>query len=119
MAKKGKNKTGDSQTRRGAPDHFRGFKRQFLESRTIIYQQALDSKGNKTSEFHDKVTRDFILKYGDTKPFEAEPGEDPPIPSGDAIIQEYLDENEAAAAAKTFSKLRTVSYDNIHIMVLS
>jgi hypothetical protein len=109
MAKKGKNNKGGPEAKRGAPDHFRGFKRQFLESRAIIYQQALDSKGNKTSEFYDKVTRDFILKYGDTKPFEAEPEEDPPIPLDNAVVEDFEDQDLAAATTKRFSKLRTVS----------
>jgi hypothetical protein len=105
MTKKGRKKNGAPKAKRGAPDHFRGFKHQFLESQAIVYQQALDNK--KTSEFYDKVTRDFIMKYGDTEPFEVEPVEEPPTPS--AAMPEYLDEGAAATAAQSFSKLCTVS----------
>lgn len=113
MTKKGKKKHGAPGAKRGAPDHFRGFKRQFLESQANMYQQALDSK--KTSEFYDKITRDFIIKYGDTEPFEVESAEEPPTPSDNAPMPEYLDEGAAAAAAQKFSKLRTVSNSTLYI----
>ena len=83
-----------------------------MESQAIIYQQALDSK--KTSEFYDKITCDFIIKYGNTETFEAEPEEEPPTPSDDVILSEYLDE-DIAAAAKSFSKLCTVSDMTMYI----
>jgi hypothetical protein len=113
MTKKGKKKHGAPGAKRGAPDHFRGFKCQFLESQANMYQQALDSK--KTSEFYDKITRDFIIKYGDTEPFEVESAEEPPTPSDNAPMPEYLDEGAAAAAAQKFSKLCTVSNSTSYI----
>ena len=106
MGKKSK-KVGGPGVKRGAPDHFIGHKRTFLDSYAMLYQQALDT--NKTTEFYNKVTRDFIARYRDTEPFALEPEEEPAPPAGDAPVREYLDENEAAEAAKRFNKLRTVS----------
>jgi hypothetical protein len=110
MAKKGKKKQGAPQAKRGAPDHFKGFKRQFLDSFAILYQQALDSNKpkEKTKEFYDKITRDFVAKYGDHEPFALEPAEDPPDPAGDEPTV-YTDEDEALIASERWSRLRTVS----------
>jgi len=90
-----------------APDHFKGYKKQFLDSQAILYQQALNN--NNTTEFYNKVTQDFVVKYGDSEPFALEPEEDPSAPCADTPVQEALDEEEAADAAKRWSKLRTVS----------
>ena len=107
MAKRSKKKQAGPGVKRGAPNHFQGFKRQFLDSHTVFYQQALDS--NKVSEFYNKITRDFIAKYGDAEPFAREPEEDPPSPSDNVPATEHLDEVEALEASKRFTKLRTVS----------
>jgi hypothetical protein len=51
-------------TKIGAPDHFSGFKLAFLVSKAASYQQCMDSK--TVPEFYNKVTKDFISKYGGT-----------------------------------------------------
>ena len=107
MGKKTKKNQVSPGVKRGAPDHFKGYKKQFLDSQAILYQQALDN--NKTTEFYNKVTWDFVVKYGDSDPFALEPEEDPPAPSANTPVQKYLDEEEAADATKRWSKLRTVS----------
>ena len=113
MTKRGKKKHGAPKAKQGAPDHFHNSKRQFLELQAIIYQQAQDSK--KTSEFYNKITCDFIIKYGDTEPFEVEPAEEPPTPSDNASMPEYLNEGATTTAAQKFSKLRTVSNSSSYI----
>jgi len=103
----GKKKT-KAPAKKGAPDHFTGFKYAFLTSRSGLYQQALAS--NTVGSFYDKVTREFIAKYGKDEPFNGEPVDDPPEPDdmdedeGSAPTKE-----EAAASALLFTKLRTVS----------
>jgi hypothetical protein len=101
-------------TKIGAPDHFSGFKLAFLVSKAASYQQCMDSK--TVPEFYNKVTKDFISKYGGDEPFNKEPAEDPPDPEGrDGIVgdhdraQEALSKEEAAKNAVIFTKLRTVS----------
>lgn len=105
MAKR-KNK-GGAQTKPGAPDHFVGFKKQFLDAKAVAYQQSLDTK--KISEFYDKVTRDFVAKFGDEIDVTKDPAEDPPDPDSDSAPVEFLSQQAADDAAKRFQKLRTVS----------
>jgi hypothetical protein len=111
MGKKGKKKVPGTETKRGAPDHFTGFKRSFLDSQVLLYQQALDhpKSKEKTKEFYNKIARDFIAKFGDSEPFSLEPEEDPPAPSENTATTEYTDEEEAAKATARYTKLRTVS----------
>ena len=98
----------------GAPDHFTGFKLAFLTSKASLYQQSMDSK--TVSAFYDKVTRDFVAKYGLEDPFNKEPAEDPPDPEDDPGNDDPDDPantppsaEEADAKAELFTKLRTVS----------
>lgn len=67
--------------------------------------------------FYDKVTLDFIAKYGEEEPFNKEPVEDPPelddIDVGDDGPLP-LSKEAAEASALLFTKLRTVS-TNKHI----
>jgi len=111
MGKKGNKKVLSTGTKRGAPDHFTGLKRSFLDSQVLLYQQALDhpKSKEKTKEFYNKITRDFIAKFGDSEPFSLEPKEDPPAPPEDTAATEYTDEEEAAKATARYTKLRTVS----------
>ena len=104
-----KDKTG----KRGAPEHFTGFKLAFLVARADSYQQALDAKA--TGSFYDKVTLAFIAKYGQEEPFNKEFAEDPPN------LEDNFDDNEddgdrphpskeeADESTELFKKLRTVS----------
>jgi hypothetical protein len=104
--KKGQGVTG----KLGAPDHFVGFKLAFLVSKAALYQQCMDS--NSVAEFYNKVTIDFIAKYGRDEPFNKEPAEDPPDPEDgtvDGSAQEFLSKEEAAEYAAIFTRLRTVS----------
>lgn len=99
-------------TKHGAPDHFTGLKLAFLSSRVVSYQQCLDSKS--VGEFYNKVTRDFILKYGQDEPFYDNPDEDPPDPDNnmDGNIkdpQKPLSKETAEENAATFIRLRTVN----------
>lgn len=107
MGKKSKKKSNDPGVKRGAPDHFKGVKQQFLDLQAVLYQQALDD--GKTTEFYNLVTRDFVAKFGDMEPFSLEPTEDSATPPP---MREYVDEGEAADATKRWSKLRTVSNFN-------
>lgn len=109
MAKSKKNKT--TNTKVGAPDHFVGFKKKFLDTQAILYQQALDDANGKkkTSEFYDKVTRDFIAKFGNETDVTRDPAEDPPDPDPESPPTEYLSQEAADEASDRFKKLRTVS----------
>jgi hypothetical protein len=98
----------------GAPDHFTGFKLAFLTSRASLYQQSMDAK--TVSSFYDKITVDFIAKYGLEVPFNKDPAEDPPDPEDnpgnddlDDPTHTPLSAEETAAKAELFAKLRTVS----------
>jgi hypothetical protein len=110
--KKGKGKNGKA-TKLGAPEHFTGFKQNFLMARADSYQQALDSK--TTTACYNKVTLDFVAKYGQEEPFYKEFAEDPPDPKDDFEADNHegvhLSKEEAAEHAMLFSKLRTVSSD--------
>jgi hypothetical protein len=115
----GKNKKGKSgkAAKLGAPDHFTGFKLAFLASYAALYQQCLDSKS--VGAFYDKVTSDFIAKYGEEQPFNKDLAEDAPDPevfgeSGDEDITRPS-EKEAAESAVLFTKLRTVSGNQSNI----
>jgi hypothetical protein len=92
----------------GAPDHFSGFKMAFLSSRADSYQLALDL--NTVGAFYDKITLDFVAKYGQEEPFNKEFAEDPPDPEDDDDDADRveLSKEEAAANAVLFKKLRTV-----------
>jgi hypothetical protein len=94
----------------GAPEHFTGVKLAFLTSKSVLYSQCQDLKA--TATFYDRVTLDFIAKYGEEEPFNKEFAEDPPDPEDidqDDNIQPPPSKEEAAASAVLFSKLRTVS----------
>jgi hypothetical protein len=111
-----KNKGDGKAAKLGAPDHFTGFKKAFLVSRAATYQQCLDSK--TTTAFYDKVTLDFVAKYGQEEPFHKEFVEDPPDPEDcdeDDSEATPLSKEEAAANAVLYSKLRTVSCRSIFI----
>jgi hypothetical protein len=101
----------------GAPDHFSGFKLEFLVARAAQYQQALDTKN--VTAFYNKVTLDFVAKYGQEEPFNKEFAEDPPDPAegiggdDDDGGDPDLSKEEAAANAVLFTKLRTVSSKDI------
>ena len=105
----GKKKNGQAR-KRGAPDHFTGFKLAFLIAREDAYQHASDSK--TVTAFYNKVTADFVAKFGQEEPFNKEPAEDPPDPE-DLCDDDELDDGqlkeEADENAKLFAKLRTVS----------
>lgn len=104
-----KYKKGMQTTKRGAPDHFSGFKLAFLTSKVSSYQQCMDS--NSVGEFYNKVTREFIAKYGQEEPFYENPDEDPPdldILTGD-VDGPPLSNEEAEGNAGVFVRLRTVS----------
>lgn len=114
MAKKKKNQ---SRGKVGAQEHFRGFKKDFLESQAVLYQVSLDSK--KTGEFYNKVTRDFIAKFGMEDDVSKDPAEDPPNPwdnpsEVDDDLDEPLTKEEADKRSEYFQKLRTVSSINIY-----
>jgi len=111
MSKKSKKNPGALKTKRGAPDHFQGKKRQFLDSQANLYQQALDGSRPKENvkEFYDKITRDFVEKFGDSEPFALEPPDDPPDVSGDLPVPADLTEEEAEKATERWMKLRTVN----------
>ncbi|KIM74212.1 hypothetical protein PILCRDRAFT_14653 [Piloderma croceum F 1598] len=105
---KRKNKEKGKATKLGAPDHFTGFKKDFLVSQAGTYQQSLDTK--TTTAFYNKVTADFVAKYGQEEPFHKEFVEDPPDPEDydkDESEAIPLSESEAAEKAVLFAKLRT------------
>jgi hypothetical protein len=93
----------------GTPDHFLGFKLAFLISKAALYQQAIDTKA--IAEFYNKVTKDFIAKYGREDPFNKEPAEDPPDPvdflegNVDGNAQAPLLNEEAEEYSAIFTKL--------------
>ena len=99
----------------GALDHFLGFKLAFLVFRAASYQQGMDL--NSVSEFYDKVTRDFIVKYEEEEPFYNNPDKDPSDPdnsqdldgTGDEDKGELLSKKEAERKAMVFFRLRTMS----------
>jgi len=109
-------------SKKGAPEHFTGFKLTFLASRATAYQLALDSKTVAT--FYDKVTLDFIAKYGEDEPFNKEFAEDPPDPEDMDVDGEDIDQvpptkEEAVASAMLFAKLHTVRFLRFIILTLS
>jgi hypothetical protein len=114
MGKRKKGPNGEN-PKLGPPDHFSGFKLAFLVSKAALYQQALDTKNAATiTAFYNKVTLDFIAKYGEEEPFNKEVAVDPPdsedIDEGDDEIGiPPQSKEEAAASAVLFGKLRTVS----------
>jgi hypothetical protein len=106
----GKGKSKNKNTKRGPPSHFTGFKKAFLISREAAYQLSMDTK--TTTAFYNKVTRDFVAKYGQQEPFHKEFVDEPPDPEdGDEDESEStsLSNEEAAENALLFTKLRTVS----------
>jgi len=106
----GRKKKKDSTTvKKGAPDHFTGYKMAFLTSQATSYQNALDSR--TVAAFYNKVTRDFIAKFGENEPFNKEPDEDPPDPDDMDIDEDNpLTKEEAEASAALYVKLRTVIF---------
>jgi hypothetical protein len=97
----------------GAPEHFNGFKKDFLDSHAILYQQSLDAGAKAVGQFYNNVARDFIAKFGDDDDFCKDPVEDPPNPWDNVIPPEDDDdvptEEEAATSTERYNKLRTVS----------
>lgn len=93
----------------GAPDHFTGFKKAFIKSKSALYQESIDAKG--VSTFYNTVTRDFIRVFGDEEPFNKEPADDFVVPEDYSAgqVAPTLSEVEWAQKAKLFRKLRTVS----------
>jgi hypothetical protein len=111
----GNKKKKGSQGKRGGQDHFVGFKLEFLESRALEYQQGLDI-GNP-GPFYDKVSLDFLAKFGQDDDFAKEPSEDPPDPwdlAGDieGVEDEVISEGEAKERTARYNKLRQVSQEN-------
>ena len=107
-----KGKKRKDNAKRGAPDHFTGFKLAFLVYRQDQYQQALDSK--TVTAFYNKVALDFVAKYGQDEPFNKEFAEDPLDPEdgggfNDDDLENVPSKEEAAQNAILFTKLRTVS----------
>lgn len=92
--------------KRGPPDHFIGFKFDFLSCHATQFQLAKDSKC--TSEFYDRITLQFIAKYGDDlESIRKDPAEDPPDP---AEFEELnLTEDEAMKKTEAFLAIRRVS----------
>ena len=90
----------------GAPDHFTGLKAAFLESKSALFQESLDSK--TVTSFYDDVTVAFIRTFGDEEPFNKEPDDGFVAPEDD-IDEPALSEEAAAEKAALFTKLRTVS----------
>jgi len=90
----------------GAPEHFTGFKYDFLASKSASFLQCTNPRA--ISAFYDKVTLDFIAKYGEEEPFNKELAEDPPDPEdieeGDEAQPPPLKEASAASVV-LFSKL--------------
>ena len=98
----GKNK--GKKAKLGTPDHFTGFKKEFLMSWAAAYQQSLD--GKSTTAFYNKVTLDFVAKYGRQEPFHRELVEDPPDPEDcDDEPEIPPSKEEAAENAALFTKL--------------
>lgn len=111
MVRKTKKKNPGSQAKRGGQEHFTGFKLQFLESRAILYQQHLDA--GDVGSFYNKVTLDFLAKFGQEDDFAKEPEEDPPNPwdlldDEKDLETEGLTEDEAASRTQRYDKLRKV-----------
>ena len=92
----------------GAPDHFTGLKNEFLESKSALFQESIDSKAVTT--FYDDVTVDFIRTFGCEEPFNKEPPDGFVAPEDDVDDPStILSEEAAAEKAALFTKLRTVS----------
>ena len=97
------------------PQTISGFKLAFLISKAASYQQGMNS--NLVSEFYNKVTSDFIVKYGKEEPFYNNPNKDPLDPdnsrnlngTGNEDKGEILLEKQAERKAVVFFRLHTVS----------
>jgi hypothetical protein len=119
----GKKKTGKT-LKLGAPEHFTGYKLAFLATRAESYQQALDSKA--VTAFYNKVTLEFVAKYGQEEPFSKEFVDDPPDPEDifdeggddDDPSRVHPSKEEAAENAILFTKLRTVCHKCITYLTL-
>jgi hypothetical protein len=100
--------------KRGPPEHFTGLKLEFLTSRALQFQLALDTK--KQTEFYNKVTLDYIAKYeDDLTTLTINPPEDPPDPDdfiGDEIDNENLSAEDTTKKTEAFNKIRKVGYTN-------
>jgi hypothetical protein len=73
----------------------------------------------KRGEFYNKVTRDFIAKFGMEDDVSKDPAEDPPNPwdnqsEVDDDLDEPLTKEEADKRSEYFQKLHTVSSINIY-----
>jgi hypothetical protein len=109
MTRRGKEKKTTSDVKRGGRDHFTGFKRQFLESRALLYQQTLDS--GDPGEFYNKVSRDFLAKFGQEDNFSREPSEDPPNPWE---FPDDLDDPDDEDLSKEEADIRTARFNKLH-----
>lgn len=102
MAKKTQGKSGS--TKKGGRDHFTGTKHTFLESKAAFFQESVDSKSVTT--FYDKITSDFVKKFGLEEPFHKEPTdsslEPGPVPT-------TLSGTALAERTALFTRLRKVS----------
>jgi hypothetical protein len=113
MARQGKKKQTKPDAKHGGQDHFVGFKLQFLESRALQYQQALDTGTRNPGPFYDKVTLDFLAKFRQDDDFAKDPDEDPPNP-WDFLDEEEEEISEAEAEKRTarYNKIQQVSQQN-------
>jgi hypothetical protein len=117
MPRKTSKKKKDSQGRRSGQDHFVGFKLQFLELHAPEYQQSLDI--SNPGPFYNKVSLDFLVKFGQDDDFAKDPSEDPPnhwdLPGDTEDVEnEGLLEEEAEEHTVQFNKLRQVSKENFN-----
>src|ERR1700692_2182238 len=102
----GKKKQTKSNTKRGGQDHFVGFKLQFLESRALQYQQALDA--SSPGPFYNKVALDFLAKFGQD--------EDPLNPWDflDETDEDEISDDEAEKRTARYNKIWQVSQQNCY-----
>ena len=106
-------KMADSQGKCGAQDHFTGFELEFLNLRALPYQQSLD--GSSVRQFYNKISLDFLAKFGHDDDFAKDPAVDLPnhwdLPD-DMEDPEILNLTEAEAEIGTarYNKLQKVSH---------
>lgn len=107
MANKRTKKSKDAQ-KRGPKGHFQGYKLQFLLNRSEAFQNASDSR--TTGYFYNTITRDFIARYGESKPWNSLDADEPPDPVDVDFDQDLPtpSEEEAALSIELFDGLRSV-----------
>ena len=84
-----------------------------MEGHAAAYQQALDAV-DTVGEFYNKVTLDFLAKFGQDDAFSLEPNDDPPNPwdfldGEEDILNESISAEEADVRTARYNKLRSVS----------